>query len=782
MAKVELSNSVYALDGKDRNNISYTITREFLGINQGTGSVWVVYQNGVQERLVYSTQTVSAVTSTNVAILTATQIVGYPFKGIRENTSFAIPKDLDVTILENSDGTARIIIDNIEQTIIDTVDLYATVLATFAPSSGEPGDGATVFTELDDTPSGYTGHADKVVVVNSGETSLEFSDNFATTTYVDSNFIGESIPAYPVTGVFSDKILQVNEFFGSLSLAWIDTPITSNKYDSVINGLTEVSATQIKLGGTLTEATSLTGNELLITGGLIAGSITAGTLGTYELAAGSNNAHIKTSFGTLSFENTSFTGGSYTINRSGISLLSGSLGGNISEVVLQENASFRLIAASSSSEIGLTIEPTATSTYGVFINGTTVNTTYISRLDSGNTIGTSSGRLVPTAGWVANRIGANPVNTLIVNPTITEDGYSITWDNTAGEYTLTSVSGGSGINAVVDDTTPELGGNLSANGFDITSPDGTDKIDIVNGSIDFETSNTTRLDITDSGVRLGGSGARVLTILDEDTMSSDSATALATQQSIKAYVDSNSGITNSAGANEIPKSDGTNLTTSGLYTTTTGDIALGDNSLSGTVRTIETKGSSSFVSLNLIAKNGVIQLDGTGVFSNTSFISIFDSSAQSSLIKLQCNSSVTLIEAVNNTNTYTGRAFRIKGADGISTSNNAENIALLGGFGYTVSGNGNGGNVYIQAGLANGSGTHGSIELRDHTAVPRIKINSTGLGFFNSTPVARPTGYTTFTNLTTDRTCNANSTSVAELADILGTLIVDLKSLGLIAS
>lgn len=40
-----------------------------------------------------------------------------------------------------------------------------------------------------------------------------------------------------------------------------------------------------------------------------------------------------------------------------------------------------------------------------------------------------------------------------------------------------------------------------------------------------------------SGMILGNSGARVTTILDEDTMSSDSATALATQQSIKAYVD-----------------------------------------------------------------------------------------------------------------------------------------------------------------------------------------------------------------------------------------------------
>ena len=38
-----------------------------------------------------------------------------------------------------------------------------------------------------------------------------------------------------------------------------------------------------------------------------------------------------------------------------------------------------------------------------------------------------------------------------------------------------------------------------------------------------------------------GSGVGVTTILDEDDLSSDSATALATQQSIKAYVDANAG-------------------------------------------------------------------------------------------------------------------------------------------------------------------------------------------------------------------------------------------------
>jgi hypothetical protein len=53
------------------------------------------------------------------------------------------------------------------------------------------------------------------------------------------------------------------------------------------------------------------------------------------------------------------------------------------------------------------------------------------------------------------------------------------------------------------------------------------------------------------------------------------------------------------------------------------------------------------------------------------------------------------------------------------------------------------------------------------------------LGFFNATPVVQPSAYTT-SNVTTDRTFDANSTTLDEVADVLGTLIADLKSLGLV--
>lgn len=118
------------------------------------------------------------------------------------------------------------------------------------------------------------------------------------------------------------------------------------------------------------------------------------------------------------------------------------------------------------------------------------------------------------------------------------DNDVLTYDAATGKYGPEPASGGGGgLSDVVEDLTPQLGGNLDVNGKDITSPDGTDLIDIVNGAIDLQTNSASRLHLNDSGMQLGGANARVTTVLDQDDMSGDSATALATQQSIKAYVD-----------------------------------------------------------------------------------------------------------------------------------------------------------------------------------------------------------------------------------------------------
>jgi len=88
--------------------------------------------------------------------------------------------------------------------------------------------------------------------------------------------------------------------------------------------------------------------------------------------------------------------------------------------------------------------------------------------------------------------------TNLVDPTADQDAATKKYvDDNAG-----------GLSSIVEDTTPQLGGDLDLNGH----------------AIDFPTT------------------ANISDCLDEDNMASNSATALATQQSIKKYVDDNAGI------------------------------------------------------------------------------------------------------------------------------------------------------------------------------------------------------------------------------------------------
>ncbi len=60
-----------------------------------------------------------------------------------------------------------------------------------------------------------------------------------------------------------------------------------------------------------------------------------------------------------------------------------------------------------------------------------------------------------------------------------------------------------------------------------------------------------------------------------------------------------------------------------------------------------------------------------------------------------------------------------------------------------------------------------------------IDHNGANVGFFGKAPAARAAAYTP-TNVVTDRNYDANATTTDELADVLGTLIADLQSYGLL--
>lgn len=105
---------------------------------------------------------------------------------------------------------------------------------------------------------------------------------------------------------------------------------------------------------------------------------------------------------------------------------------------------------------------------------------------------------------------------------------------------------------------------------------------------------------------LKGTGSVVVTnILDEDNMASDSATALATQQSIKAYVDANTG-------------SGT-LNVAGTSGTGSVDLATQTLTIAGTTNEIETSASGQTITIGLpTAISGVTSITGLTTVDTTS--------------------------------------------------------------------------------------------------------------------------------------------------------------------
>jgi hypothetical protein len=78
--------------------------------------------------------------------------------------------------------------------------------------------------------------------------------------------------------------------------------------------------------------------------------------------------------------------------------------------------------------------------------------------------------------------------------------------------------------------------------------------------------------------------------------------------------------------------------------------------------------------------------------------------------------------------------------------------------------------------------TNPAVGILNNIASPGIQYEgSTGLwGVFGATPVGQAAAYTP-TNVTPDRSYNANATTLDELADVVGTLIADLQAYGWLA-
>ena len=92
--------------------------------------------------------------------------------------------------------------------------------------------------------------------------------------------------------------------------------------------------------------------------------------------------------------------------------------------------------------------------------------------------------------------------------------------------------------------------NLSISDDIVHSGDLNNKITFGTDTQNLQTGGSSRLDISDSGIRLGGTGARVTSITDDDSLGT-SDTVLCTQGNVKAYVDANAGFSGNKFATDL---------------------------------------------------------------------------------------------------------------------------------------------------------------------------------------------------------------------------------------
>lgn len=159
------------------------------------------------------------------------------------------------------------------------------------------------------------------------------------------------------------------------------------------------------------------------------------------------------------------------------------------------------------------------------------------------------------------------------------------------------------------------------------------------------------------------------------------------------------GITNSAAANELAKSNGTNLVASGIFSTTPGSGLLGSTADAGTVRSWMAQGSSPNIQFQLIAKGAspIALIGGTTAIINAGGDRM---DIDPGLVQLQ--------------NTKSGSADRfvtIRGAGGLTINNDGDGVKIIGGDAYNVSGDGNGGSVEVITGAGFGTGVRGHFSV-----------------------------------------------------------------------
>jgi hypothetical protein len=246
-----------------------------------------------------------------------------------------------------------------------------------------------------------------------------------------------------------------------------------------------------------------------------------------------------------------------------------------------------------------------------------------------------------------------------------------------------------------------------------------------------------------------GSGTRMLTVTADGHVSNQA-------------IPGGGGITNTAAANEMAKSDGTNLVPSGTFSTTAGNLTLGSSSISGD-RTIDVASSSSTSNLSFTSKGT------TGLFN-------FNNASWQSDLTLSQSGNGTIQFLHTNYGNTTHAGLLLKGYVGNSTTTQGGDITLIGGTGYST-GATNGGEINIYGGIPNSTGNYGRVSLNTGAGnVSSIVVSSATTDEIVMTTTDKITltvsasGFIVLTNVPTSATCPGGAPSGALYKTAAGVL------------
>jgi len=220
-------------------------------------------------------------------------------------------------------------------------------------------------------------------------------------------------------------------------------------------------------------------------------------------------------------------------------------------------------------------------------------------------------------------------------------------------------------------------GQIDAVGFTATGSSTFDGVQITDNTITSATSNAD-LQINASGtgtivlenLKIGTSGSTVTTILDEDNMSSDSDTALATQQSIKAYVDSEISGVSGASTGDIT------FTGSTIQSPSNADITLDPSGTGGVVAQGPVTFNAGYIEkINALTSSSTITVNCALASIHTVTLG---TSTEFNITNLPTGGSVTLIITQDGTGTRTA-TFGTDGSSAVKFPSNSSTLSTGGG-------------------------------------------------------------------------------------------------------